>query len=93
MFARTLKSDFGSQVVAKEVEELPQRTGYCDVYVLNERKIAPFLAKTGFRHFPEASRENIQAGAVKVRSFTPRPLYYLELQNPTYRPERAPLWK
>ncbi|HEX8327275.1 MAG TPA: hypothetical protein VF629_07025 [Hymenobacter sp.] len=80
----TLKSDFAAQVVAKGVEQLaqPAGTGYCDVYVLDEQNLAPFLAKTGFRHFPEASRENIQAGAVKVRSFTPGKLYYLGLRNP-----------
>ena len=58
----TLKSDFAAQVVAEGIEQLaqPAGTGYCDVYVLDEQNLAPFLAKTGFRHFPEASRENIR---------------------------------
>jgi len=80
----TLQSSFAADVLGKGVEALTQPTGssYCDVYLLDTQNIEAFLNKENFSHFREATRENIQAGAVKVPVFKPGQLYYLGIRNP-----------
>ncbi|RYZ83984.1 MAG: hypothetical protein EOP04_18895 [Proteobacteria bacterium] len=57
-----------------QVLTAPPGADYCDVYVTDYANSTMFAAKTGYKHFPLASRENIKSGIVRVN---------FPIQNPT----------